>query len=762
MAFDRVLGQRLARLDGPQQVLGEAQFVDDLQRPGLLHGAILRAAHPHARVLKVDVSRALRLRGVAGALTAADIPHNAYGPMIEDQPILCGDKVRYLGDPVAAVAAESLALAREALDLIRVEYEPLPSVHDPEEALRPGAPLLHENHPTGNLLAEFKLQKGDAEAAFAEADIVVEECYTTQDQEHAAIEPHVCLATADHTGKLTVYAATQRPFRFRTDLASVLQLPISKVRIISCLVGGGFGGKHEIMQEALAGLLALRTRRPVKFCFSREDEFVVSTCRHPFRMEYKTGVRRNGAIVAQQVRILADSGPYATVGGQTIGKGVLMAPGPYRVPNLRVEGQLVYTNNGIGGAVRGFGATQVAFASECHMESLALRLGMDPRAFRLKNALRPGDRAHSGDLLSSCALEETIEAATRSLGWDGEGSPAKREAGRPKRRGFGMASMIYPIGSLSHNPSAAVVRINEDGTATLWTGCVDVGQGSTVALGMIAAEELGIPFEHLTIVTGDTDLCPGDFGSVASRVTHIGGNAVRRAAARAKEQLLGAAASMLEAAVEDLEVGGGKVWVRGAPSRSIPARDAARRSYQMGRPLLAEGVYNPDPVPLDELTGQGKPFECYVFATHAAEVLVDVETGEVGVVRFVAAHDVGRAVNPLNVEGQIEGGSLQGLGLGLMEDILLEGGRALNPNLADYLIPTSLDVPGELRSVIVECFDPTGPFGAKGVAEPALNPTAPALLNAIRNACGAHITDLPATPERIWRAIQKAKGTSRP
>ncbi|MFQ6110854.1 MAG: xanthine dehydrogenase family protein molybdopterin-binding subunit, partial [Nitrospinota bacterium] len=707
-----------------------------------------RSRFPHAEILKVDVSEALRIPEVKGVLTAEDIPFNLFGPYVLDQPILCGERVRYMGDPIVALAAESREAAREALEKIRVDYRELPALFDPFSAMELGAPLLHPDHEGGNIVVSWKIQKGELEAGFREAELVVEERYTSQVQEHAFIEPHACIAQADPSGKLTIHTTSSRPFVIRNTLCQVLQMPMSKIRVINMTVGGSFGGKNEIAEEPLAALLALKTGRPVKFEYSREEEFLASTTRHAFYMDFKSGVKRDGTITAREIRIVADSGAYCSWGETTLSKAALMSAGPYRVPNLKVDAHLVYTNNGLAGACRGFGATQACFACESHTDTIVHRLGMDSREFRLRNAMRPGDRAHSGDALSSCGVAETIEEASKRFGWD-QGLRAKAPS-PGKRRGRGIASMIYPIGFTAYNnPSSAFVRVNEDGTATVWTGCADVGQGSTLVLAQIAAEELGIPLEQITMVIHDTDLTPLDIGTVASRVTHIGGNALKSASAKAKKLLLEMASRMLEAPLEDLVCRGGRIFVRSAPEHFLPIKEVAARSHSEGRPVLAEGFYNPDITKLDPETGQGKPYDCYVFATHIAEVEVDEETGEVRVLRLVAAHDVGTAVNPVNVEGQIEGGVSQGVGLGLMEELRYRQGVAENPDRTGYSLPTSLDMPVELRALIVQGEEPSGPFGAKGVGEPALNPTAPAICNAIFDAVGVRVFSIPAIAEKI-------------
>ncbi|MFQ5692050.1 MAG: xanthine dehydrogenase family protein molybdopterin-binding subunit, partial [Nitrospinota bacterium] len=483
------LGKRLARPDGAIQATGEARFVDDLRLEGLLHGKVLRAAHPHARILGIDTKRAERLEGVAGVLTHVDIPNNRLGFTFLDQPVLASNRVRHRGDAVAAVAAETPEIAEEAARLIRVDYEVLPAVFDPEEAMRPGAPILHEGHRWDrNVCFHRKIRRGDVERGFEESEVLVEGDYSTQWNEHAAMEPHICAAQPEPDGRLVIWASTQRPFLWRSDLCRVLDLSMDRVRVIPIYCGGGFGGKHEIAVEPFAALFALRTGRPVKFRYTREEEFTASTVRHPYRVQFKTGVLKDGRILARQVRIVSDSGPYCSWGESALTKAAIHAVGPYRVPNVRVDAFLVYTNNPLTGAVRGFGVPQVSFAHEVHTEDVARELGMDPLDLRRVNALRTGDVYTTGMTLQSVGLLETLERAAEAVGWkDRQGGGRAPETSRRLRRGVGLAAMIYPVGFTSFpNPSAAFLRVNEDATATLYTGCVDTGQGAHRILAQFA------------------------------------------------------------------------------------------------------------------------------------------------------------------------------------------------------------------------------------------------------------------------------------
>jgi CO/xanthine dehydrogenase Mo-binding subunit len=752
-----ILGKRFPREDGNDMASGDAQFVEDIDPGRLLYGAVVRAGRPHARILSVDTSKAARAKGVACILSAEDIPNNRYGPSFPDQRLLCDDKVRYEGDPVVALCAESWEEAEEAARLVRVDYEDLPTVLTAEEALLEGSPLVHETHPTGNLVTEGKVIRGDVEAGFAEADLIVEACYNSQAQEHASIEPHLCMAQMESTGRLTLHVSTQTPFRIRGDLAKVLGLPLTKVRVLSATAGGAFGGKHEIMLEAFAAICAMRTRRPVKFRMSREEEFTASTVRHPFKMNYKTGVTRDGKITAVEIKLLLNGGAYASAGGGVAAKAALMGPGPYKIDNILSEFTLTYTNNGFAGAVRGFGATQTCYACERHMDLIARKLNMDPLEFRRRNAMKTGDPAHSGDAITSCGLSETMDTATKAVDWENIGRGAKSPCGT-KRQGRGMAAMIYPVAGFGNaTPSGAFSRVNEDGTLTVIVGITDVGQGSNVVLRQVAAEELGIPMEHVSLINGDTSVCPFDPGSTGSRISHLGGKAVKIAVGKVKAQLLEKAVGMFEAALEDLRIKEGMVYVEGSPDRKIPLKEVAMACHKASELVISEGTHVSKDLGVDKATHQGKGFECYVFATQCAEVEVDMETGEYRVLHLAASHDVGTAINPMNVEGQIEGGSSMGYGLGLMEEIQMKDGRVQNPYFMDYLLPTPIDMPEKFTSIIVQTNEPRGPFGVKGVAEPSVNPTAPAVVNALCDAIGAEINDLPATPEAVLRAIRNSR-----
>jgi CO/xanthine dehydrogenase Mo-binding subunit len=748
----RIVGKSIPKIDSMDKVLGTARYADDLEFPGMLYAKLLRTKYPHAKILRLDTNRAERLPGVKAAITAKDVPFNTFGYNFKDQVVFAQDKVRYMGDPIVAVAAENEEIAEEALEFIDVEYEVLPAVFDPREALKPDAPKVHEG---GNLCFHRKIRFGNVEEGFRLSDKIVEDSFSTQKMEHCHLEPHTGVAVFNDQEGLTIWTACAMLFNVHGELARILKIPSSKIRLIHTTCGGGFGGKNEVSLEPYIALLAMKTRRPVKMVWTREEEFKGSTTRHSYFLEYKTGVKKDGTLVSREVRMISDNGAYTQLGESQITKASIFAPGPYKIPHVRVDGYLVYTNNTVGGAMRGFGVPQVTAAVETHMDHIAEILGVDPLELRLKNALESGDRIATGQMLHNVQLKETLLKAGEVAGWD---KLYKRETGAPHiKSGRGIACMFYPIGFTEKpNPSAAVVKVNPDGSAVVLVGSADMGQGSNTVLSQIAAEELGIPFDSIAIVAGDTKITPHCSGTVASRVTYATGNAIRRAAAKAKRMLFEIAAEELSVSTEALKLEDGWVYVKNMPEKCISIGTLASTSYQLrGKPIIATAHFNPPNTPLDPETGQGNPFPTYIYATQIAEVEVNMKTGLARVLKIIAAHDVGKAINPQLVRGQITGGILMGLGQALMEEIILKEGCTLNPNFRDYLIPTAMDAP-EVDAIIVESDEPTGPFGAKGVGEASNIATAPAIINAIHDAVGIRIVELPATPEKILLALEKS------
>jgi 4-hydroxybenzoyl-CoA reductase alpha subunit len=751
-----VVGAGVARVDGLEKVLGRAVYGVDVDLPGMLVGKILRSPLPHARIRTVDAARARQLPGVRAVLTGRDIPRRTYGffkhldPKFGDKLPLESDKVRFIGDEVAAVAAVDEDTAAEALTLIDVDYEELPAVFDVDAALAPGAPLVHEGVP-GNLAATVRRGAGDLARGWQQADVVVERRYSTHAVAPVCLEPHQAVASVDAvTGTVTLWASTQMPFQLRAHLADVLGVPEARVRIVKTTMGAGFGSRMEMhAPDPIASLLSLRTRRPVKIVYTRTEEFQASRFRHPFRIDARIGLARDGRITALEATALIDSGAYLS---QATGVASVAGTNPftiYNVPAFRYEGRVVYTNRPYGGAYRGYGNPQGTFAIESLVEEAAAELGMDPIELRRRNLYRPGDVSALGFRFGTCAQRECLEAVVAAL------EPWRP---RPRGRGVGIAGLFGPGGGTRvHGNSdgcGAILKLEDDGSLQIITGGQEIGQGGSTVLAQIAAETLGVPIDRIRIENSDTNLMPWDLGTHGSRNTFVAGNAVAGAARKLRARLVAVAAELLEAAAEDLVTEGGRVAVRGAPGRAVSIADVARSAHyrNQGALLIAEHFYDP-PTEQPNADGRGNKSAAYAFGFHGAEVEVDAETGEVRVLRLVAAHDIGRAINPKGVEGQVEGGVAQGLGMTLIENMFADDGQTLMANLQDYKIPVALDVPEAIETVLVETSDPEGPFGAKGVAEPGIIPVAPAIVNAIANAVGVRIRDLPATPERILAAV---------
>ena len=739
------IGQSVARVDAPGKLTGNALYAGDVSFPGMLYLKILRSDRPHAKILRIRTDEAERHPGVVAVFTHRDIPGtNRIGGQRKDQPVLCDEKVRFIGDPVAMVAAETPESAEEAVSLIRVDYEDLPGLFSPEEALLPDAVKIHES---GNILQERTLLKGDPDRALNDAAVVITNTYRTQMVEHAYLEPEAGVATFKE-GKVTVWMPSKYSHADRRELAGVLGLPLERVRIINATIGGYFGDKTSLSPGYYAALASLKTERPSKMVYSREESFVASRKRHPFIIRYTTGATKEGRILAVKVEIIADTGAYAASGPTVLLKSLIHAAGPYEIPNVFVRGRWVYTNNPVGGSMRGLGVPQVAFAHESQMDILAETLHLDPFEIRLKNGLKPGSITATGQRLGeSVGLAETIKTVRDEI--SRRGTP---ESSGSKRYGWGIGAMFYGIGIAGgSNPGKARIEADDSGRFTLYIGTGDGGQGSSTILNQIAAEVLRCRTDEIRVVSGDTDCCPDSGVTAGSRVTYIVGRSVQIAAEKLMELLQGTAASILETDPEDLRFENGFFSPAGAPHRVVSIAQAVERLKEEGVSPIGVGVFDPETKAVDPRTTQGSPMATYAFATQGALVSLDIDSGEVEVLSLVACHDVGRALNPANVTGQIEGSVSMGLGYSLMEEVLLENGMIRNPRFSEYLIPTSLDMP-ETVSHLVEAPEASGPFGAKGVGEPALIPTAPAILNAIA-ACGVRVKDLPATPEAVWKLL---------
>ncbi len=787
-----IIGQRLPKLDAPDKATGRTVYGHDVRLPGMLHGGILYSRYPHARVLSVDVSRALKLPGVKTIITAADNPRVGAGPAIahfgygKDNTPLKGDVVRSLRDEVAAVAAADADIAQEALELIEVEYEPLPALFDAESALEDGAPLIHTERGS-NLFQGYKYSHGEPEAGERESDVIVEADFDLPYVAHGAMETSVVVASFDHHGRLTLYSTTQIPFLLQRDLAEALGLDGSDIRIIQTAIGGAFGRGLDVYPfEPIAALLARKAGRAVRVSFSRHEEFLAAPVRQPAKIHARAGAKRDGAITFRDVYALLDIGAYVSWGSVTPLVMMETAASLYRVPHVRFSADCVYTNNPITGAVRGYGNPQSTFVIETMMDRLAEALQLDPVDFRIRNANIPNEETPQGLKITSCGLKECLEAvAARADVGSGklEVGSSKGEVGAATshfalhtshlRKGIGFASTLNVGGGARIYRSdgcGATVKVDDFGHVSLITGSTEIGQGSETALAQIVAEVLGVKVEDVTVLNSDTDVKPWDVGVHASRTTFIAGNAAHIAALDARRQLFETAAEMLKARPDDLIACDGKVIVANQQS-AIPFHFAAgtivnnQQSIELGKVararhfrvggqvIIGEGWYDPPTKLVDKDTYKGNISAAYGFGSQMAEVEVDTETGKVRVLRLVCANDVGRAINPMAVEGQIEGGAQMGLGYALTEEVIVKEGRVLNPDFLDYRLFTAADMP-EIETIIIETDDPQGPFGAKGVGEMGGTPTAAAIANAIYDAVGVRMTKLPMTPERILRAIE--------
>lgn len=736
-----VVGKRIPRYEIKEKVTGHSIFGADVKVPGrVLHGKMFRSPHPHARILRIDTSKAEKLPGVKAVVTAKDLPLVRYGAFVKDETYFAIDKVRYVGDRIAAVAAVDEETAEEALSLIEVEYELLPPVLDAVEAMKEGSPLVHEDYaeykktppipnPKGNVIAHIHLEQGDVEKAFTEADYIFEDTYRVPMAHQAYLEPHASLAMVDPSGKISIWTTTQASFIIRSGVAETLQVPMTRVRIIPTEIGGGFGGKIGHKLEVAATLLARKTGMPVQMVMTREEDFQVTSPRHPCYMEYKTGVKKDGTLIARKVKVVFDTGAYAFSGPYIANATASRAIGPYHIPHFTVDSYCVWTNKSSCGAYRAPGSPQIVFALESQMDDIAKKLGMDPVEIRLKNALQDGDKSPTSLVLQNTHLKDTIQKAAEAAEW--------RKRQKVKNRGWGIATSHWFIGGLA---SSACVKVNEDGTVGIITGAIDL-TGSNTSLMQIVAEALGVNAEDVNIRTLDTDNAPHTALSAGSQLTRSVGMALLKAAEDVKKQMFEVAADELEASIDDLELRDKKVYVKGVPDKAIPLNALAQKCLLLKRgPLIGHGsVADMTPIP--------------AFCTQIAEVEVDPDTGEVKVLQVIAVQDVGVAINPQLVEGQIEGGVVQGIGYALTEELKYVDGKIRNASFLDYKIPSSLDAP-KIKTILIERMAYDGPFGMKGVGEPPIVPPAAAIANAIYDAVGVRIKSLPLTADKILKALK--------
>jgi 4-hydroxybenzoyl-CoA reductase subunit alpha len=751
-----VIGKRMAMTDARAKVTGLGRYADDLSVPGMLYGRILHSPHPHARIRSVDTLAAEALEGVKAVATGRDAP-TPYGilPIGHDERVLALDKARYIGDNVAAVAATSPEIAEEALRLIRVDYEPLPAWFDPLESMKAEENWIHEKR-AHNIEKEYHHHFGNVDEGFAQADFVLEDRYYCGEVTHAAMEPHSTLAVWEPNERLTVYSSTQVPFYLHRTLSAVCEMPMSRIRVVKPLVGGGFGGKSEIIPlEVAASVLAKKARRPVKITYTREEVFYAHRGRPITIVDLKLGITKEGRITAAQARIVQDGGAYCGYGPVTVLYSGALLNALYDIPNVKFDGFRVLTNKPACGAMRGHGTVNARFAFESMLDQIAARAGLDPVELRRRNLLKAPCTTPNGLRVTSYGLPECIERVAERSGW------AEKRGKLGKGRGIGFACSHYVSGAAnpiirSNMPHTTVnIKIDRDAGITVYSGASEIGQGSDTMHVQIVAEVLGVRPERVNLVAADTELTPVDLGSYSSRVTFMAGNACLNAARNMRAQILGPVARQFDCETDDLEMRDETIVSKNGAGVSMSFDDAVALAMVGEGALVAKGTYAPpEQARGGKFKGAGVgPSPSYSYSAQAVEVKVDRETGQVKVERVVAAHDCGRALNPLTVDGQVQGSVYMGMGQAVQEEMVWREGRLMNPSFLEYRLPTTLETP-QIESIIVESIDPEGPFGAKEAGEGSLAAAIPAIANAIYDAVGVRITDVPITPERVLAALR--------
>jgi CO/xanthine dehydrogenase Mo-binding subunit len=771
------IGKTFRRLDYETKVTGKAQYLADMQVPGMCHGKILRSPLPHARIKKIDASKALSVPGVLAVITRDDILHDQgiepyYGPVFKDQTIVAVEKVRHVGDPVAAVATLDEDAAEEALGLIDVEYEELPAVLDVHQALKPGGTLVHESvripesgfpdlaelRPIEgtNICTHFKLNRGDIQKGFAESDRIFEDTFTLPATQHSFLETHACIASVESGGRITVWATTQNPFVVRTQLANIFKVPVSKVRVIVPYLGGGYGGKVYPKVEPITVALAQKAGRPVRVVLSREEVFYTIT-KHAAVIRMKTGVKKDGTLLARECEIHLDTGAYAEIGPRVAKKSGYTAAGPYKIPNLKIDSYSVYTNKPPAGAFRGFGVSQSAWAVESQMDMIAAALKIDPLEIRKKNGYEEGDRFVTEEKLRAVGLKECLDEVARSIVWRRKDRQGDTETGRQgdeatgAKRGKGLACMIKA--TITPSISCAVVKLNEDASLFIYSGTVEMGQGSETVLAQIAGKELGIPLQKIQVLGVDTDVVPYDLTTSSSRSTFHMGKAVQLAAQDIKSQLKQIVVQEYGVPEDQVTFAGGKIRL---PETQLDYAEVMFKRFGMqGGTLVGDGQVKT--LVKDEF-GEKSTSAFWFLAAGAAEVEVDLDTGKFKLIKYATAVDVGKAINPLGCRQQLAGAAITGIGQAMFEEIAYDNGQLINPNLVDYVLPSLGDMPPVIEPICVEVPDRNGPFGAKGIGESALIPVAPAIANAIYDAVGVRIKDLPIKAEKIYMALEEQRG----
>ena len=753
------LGQSVPQVNALSKVLGRALYAGDIKIAGMLHGKVLRSLHPHARIVRIDTTAARALPGVKAVLTGADAPTTPWGVHHNERYILAKGVVRFAGEEIAAVAAVSEEIARDALDLIEVEYEVLPAQLDPQEALAGQGPQVHDGRTVAHDIA---FHRGDVDAAFDTAHLVLEADYSTHAQYPGYLEPMATVAAIDPMGRLEVWTSTQSAFLARARLAAALEIPHSRVRLHQATTGGGFGGKMiEDANNLIAGLLAVHTQRPVRLVNNRLEDFQACCSSVPEQITLKIGMDREGHIVAKEVRIVADCGAYAGLAPEVMHVSAMRSDNMHRIQHVRCHASLVYTHTPPHGAFRGFGGTQMQFALNSHLDTMAEMLGLDPLEIHKRNAIRVGDVSVHGWKIGITGLMECLDQATRSMHWVEKRQAPERTGS--KKRGVGVAAAMHVSGNRTignWDGSTVGIKVNEDGRVLIHSSECDAGQGAMTMLSQVVAHELDIPLAHVHVVPPDTDMSPYCIGSLASRVTIVAGNAAIVAARHAKDALRDAAAHVLKVEASEIQLAQGCAMASSVPDKKLTYGELVRAHIWRhgGEGIHVQGTWDANTVMHDDqLYGNVAP--AYSFAAQVVEVEVDTDTGQVTVIDSFVSDDCGKALNPLAVHGQSNGASAQAIGWALYEHLQLEDGRIANGEFSDYTMPTADALP-LLQSGIVESNDPNGPFGAKGASETAILPGAPAIANAVYHAVGVRIRDLPITPEKVLAALKAKQGVT--
>lgn len=752
-----LIGKRLQRLDALDKVLGVPLYTSDIVPKDALRVKVVRSTVPHAVIKRIDTQPAKQMPGVMAVLTAQDIPgiNEAYA-LLPDRPLLASNKVRCQGEAIAVVAAGDMQTAEEAADRVSVEYERLPAVTSPVDAMKPDSVRVHDS---GNVAKYLKVRKGDIEEGFRQADVIVENTYNTQFQDPTALEPEVGMAWLEKDGSITCVGSMQTPYYVQTGVAKILGVSPDKVRVIQATTGGAFGPKSDEMPVDTCGISALvaqKTGKPAILAYSRQESMIAHTKRHPFVITLKTGAKSDGRLTASGALVVSDTGAYASLGPLVIIRACFHATGPYVVPHVKTDAYCMYTNNTMAGSFRGFGSPQVHFAAECQMDELAKKLDLDPLDLRMKNILRPGTLTATSQLVDeACGLEECAVRATEAANWRAKRLEFARDSGT-FRRGIGIALMYHgnSLGPEGNDYAYVHVLIKPDARVVVRTALTEYGTGAISGLAQVAAETLGLPIDLFELGRPDTASCQETGPTVASRVIVIGGRATQIAAQKLKEKILDVGGNLLHCEPSKLTIKNGLVRHTSDERRTISFQKVVEECYKRHVSLTETGYYIAPKCEFDPESSQGTTYHQYTYGAVVAEIQVDTELGVVKPLKITAAYDVGRAINPLSLEGQIDGGTIQALGYGLMEQLIHTDGIVVNPTLGDYYIPTSLDIP-ELQTIIVEYPGTIGPYGAKAMGEPPVDLPAAALANAVAHATGSRIFDLPLTAEKVLLGMKR-------